>query len=330
MSHHFHFENPDLLHLLWVLLLQGLMLWWYWHWRRRTLHRLGSPQLEARLLLGFSTRRFWLKNILFAVVGMLIVTGIANPRRVETHTPPPKSSSDILIALDVSRSMLAGDVAPSRLKRAQQLSSDLIKTLPDDRIGLMVFAGDAFPQAPLTNDPAALLMFVGNASPESVNDQGTNFKSVLDLATRMFPPSEAGKALIIISDGENHQPDAVAAAENARKEGITIYTVLAGTAAGSTIPGPGNEPLRNYEGQVVRTRTDEVMMSEIARTGGGIALKLSDETLSQLTTALQQLRKTTVEMKEYQAYTSYYQWLILPALLLLIIDQLIPWQKKAS
>lgn len=323
-----HFENPDLLHLLWVLAIQALMLLFYWRWRTRTLQRLGTPQLEARLLLGFSTQRFWIKNAVFAVVVILIALAIANPRRVERKTPPPKESADILIALDVSRSMMAGDISPNRLTKAKQFASDLIKALSNDRVGLLVFAGDAFPQAPLTNDPAALLMFVNNASPNAVNDQGTDFASALQLAERMFPESEAGKALILITDGENHLPEAAAEAEKIHAEGITIYTAAVGTAGGSTIPGPTGDLLRDYAGQVVRTRTDEPGLRELARAGGGIAVNLSDDqALNTLLTEVQNLRKVTVESQAYTAYTSYFQWLILPALLLLLGEQLVRWRK---
>ena len=146
------FENPDLLHLLWVLALQAVMLLAYWRWRTRTLRHLGSPQLEERLLVGFSKNRFWAKNILFALVAALIVVAIANPQQMVREIPPPKASADVMIALDVSRSMLANDVTPNRLAQAKFFLETLVKSLRSERVGLIVFAGDAFPQAPLTNE----------------------------------------------------------------------------------------------------------------------------------------------------------------------------------
>lgn len=325
-----HFENPDLLHLLWVLALQALMLFFYWRWRTRTLQKLGTPQLEARLLLGFSPARFWWKNAIFASVVALIVLAIAHPRRAERVTPPPKEGADILIALDVSRSMLAQDIAPQRLAQAKAFARQLIQSLENDRTGLLVFAGDAFPQSPLTNDPAALLMFVQNASPDAVNDQGTDFAAAMGLAERMFPSDSAtGKALILISDGEDHGGEGVRAAEKARKSGIVVHCVSVGTAGGATIPGPTGGLLRDYEGNVVRTRSDEGALGAIARAGGGIALRIDEAgALTQLQKALQSLRTTAVEQQSYTAYVSYFQWLVLPALLLLILDQLLGWRRR--
>jgi Ca-activated chloride channel homolog len=325
------FENPDLLHLLWVLALQAVMLLAYWRWRTRHLRQLGSPQLEERLLVGFSKARFWIKNGLFAVVAALIALAIANPQKMVRETPPAKESADVLIALDVSRSMLANDVAPNRLTQAKTFVETLVKSLRSERVGLLVFAGDAFPQAPLTNDPDALLLFIKNAAPDAVNDQGTNFASAIELAQRMLPEnSDAGKALIIISDGENHTPEALEAAKKAKDGGLTIHVVGVGTVGGSSIPVATGNLLRDYSGQVVRTRLDESVLREVAQAGGGIYTKTGEgkNPLNDIKTAITNLRRTTVEQQTVTTYHSYFQWLILPALLLLIIEQMIWWRKK--
>ncbi len=324
------FENPDLLHLLWVLAIQAGMLAWYWWWRQRTLQHLGSKELEKRLLLGFSPQRFWLKNLLFAVIVSLIAVAIANPRKMTKLAPAKQQSADILIALDVSRSMLANDVSPNRLGKAKVFIQDLIKKLRNERIGLLVFAGDAFPQAPMTNDPEILLMFVRNAAPDAVNDQGTDFEAAIQTASRMFPPgSEAGRALIIVTDGENHTPDALAAAQKAKAdEDLTIHTVAVGTAGGSTIPSPIGGLLKDYNGQIVRTAVNESALRELAAAGGGIAVNLNNgNALDQLEKAVSQLRKTTVEAQASLSWKSYFQYLVLAALLLLIAEQLIRWRK---
>ncbi len=326
------FENPDLLHLLWVLALQAIMLLFYWRWRTRHLRHLGSPQLEARLLVGFSLRRFWIKNILFALVTVLIALAIANPQKMVRTTPPAKESADVLIALDVSRSMLANDVSPNRLSQAKIFVETLVKSLRSERVGLLVFAGDAFPQAPLTNDPDVLLLFIKNAAPDAVNDQGTNFASAIELAQRMFPESsDAGKALIIVSDGENHTPEALEAAQKAKEAGLTIHLAGVGTAGGSSIPVASGGLLRDYSGQVVRSKLDDAVLQDIARAGGGIYTKLGEgNPLNDIKTALTQLRRTTVEQQTVTSYQSYFQWLILPALLLLIAEQMVWWRKKTT
>jgi Ca-activated chloride channel family protein len=324
------FENPDLLQLLWVLALQAVMLLAYWRWRTRTLRQLGSPQLEERLLVGFSKSRFWIKNGLFAMVAALIALAIANPQKMGRETPPPKASADVLIALDVSRSMLANDVAPSRLTQAKIFVETLVKSLRSERVGFIVFAGDAFPQAPLTNDPDVLLLFIKNAAPDAVNDQGTNFTSAIELAQRMLPAeSEAGRALILISDGENHTPEALEAAQKAKEEGLTIHMVGVGTAGGSSIPVSSGNLLRDYSGQVVRTQLDATVLRDVAKAGGGIYTQLGEgNPLNDIKTAITQLRRTTVEQQAVTTYHSYFQWLILPALLLLVIEQLIWWRKE--
>ena len=323
------FENPDLLHLLWVLALQAVMLLAYWQWRTRTLRQLGSPQLEERLLVGFSKSRFWIKNGLFAMVAILIAIAIANPQKMARETPPPKASADVLIALDVSRSMLANDVTPSRLAQAKIFVETLVKSLRSERVGFIVFAGDAFPQAPLTNDPDVLLLFIKNAAPDAVNDQGTNFTAAIELAQRMLPAeSETGRALIIISDGENHTPEALKTAQKAKEEGLTIHVVGVGTVGGSSIPVATGNLLRDYSGQVVRTRLDATVLRDVAKAGGGIYTQLGEgNPLNDIKTALTQLRRTTVEQQAVTTFHSYFRWLILPALLLLIIEQLIWWRK---
>ena len=199
-----------------------------------------------------------------------------------------------------------------------------------ERVGLIVFAGDAFPQAPLTNDPDVLLLFIKNAAPDAVNNQGTNFAAAIELTQRMLPAdSDAGRALLIITDGENHTPEALEAVQKAHEEGLTIHVAGVGTAGGSSIPvSPGNL-LRDYSGQVVRTRLDETVLRSIANAGGGIYTKIGEgNPVNDIKTALNQLRRTTVEQQSVITYHSYFQWLILPALLLLIMEQMIWWRKK--
>ncbi len=324
------FENPDLLHLLWVLALQALLLGWYWYWRTQTLSHLGSKQLEHRLLLGFSPWRFWVKNLIFALIVALIAIAIANPRKVVKTTTAKRESADILIALDVSRSMLANDVAPNRLAKAKMFLQELLKRLRNERVGLLVFAGDAFPQAPLTNDPEILLMFVRNAAPDAVNDQGTDFEAALQTASRMFPSdAKAGRALIVVTDGENHTTGALSAAQKAKNDdGLTLHTVAVGTATGSTIPSPIGGLLKDYTGQIVRTAVNEPALRELAAAGGGISVNVQDsDALDKLELAIAQLRKTTVEAQTKATYRSYFQYLVFAALALLVVEQLLRWRK---
>ena len=325
------FENPDLLFLLWVLLLQVFLLWVYWSWRRRTLQRLGSPALAQRLLLGFSGRRFWLKNVLVGLALVLLVLAIANPRRLVKRNPPDRQSADIVLALDISQSMLARDVSPSRLEQAKIFAQKLIQALEGERIGLIFFAGDAYPQMPVSTDYEALMMFVRNANPEFIADQGTSVASAVELAGRMFEStSAAGRGLVLITDGENHTENAEASAQEAHDAGLTLYTVLVGTSGGVTIPLPGGRTKRDGMGRVVRTQADPALLRALARAGGGALFSADDgqTAVDALARELGRLQKTAVAAKAYDDYVLYFQWLLLPCLLLLMMEQVLWWRKK--
>jgi Ca-activated chloride channel family protein len=324
-------ENPILLHLLWALLLQALLLAVYWRWRQRTLRRLGSPALAERLLLGFSEKRFWLKNGLFAGAVALIVLAIANPQQAVRRTPPPQWSADVIIGLDISRSMLAKDAPPSRLEQAKKMIRDLVASLDGERIGLIFFAGDAYAQMPLSTDYEALLMFVNNATPDYITDQGTDFIPPIDLAARLFSSNpESGHALILISDGEQHAGLPLERARQAHGDGMIIHTVSVGADAGAMIPTADGYK-RDFSGAVIRTKANPGMLREIAAAGEGLSLSLNNSnTVPALTAAVNGLQKSAVEAKAYTDYVSYFQWLLLPALLLLVLEQVLWWRKKGK
>lgn len=325
------FESPDLLFLLWIVLLQAFLLWVYWQWRRRTLQRLGSPALAQRLLLGFSGRRFWFKNLLFGLALILLVLAIANPRRLVKQPAEERQGADILLALDISQSMLAKDVAPSRLEQAKLLGQQLVQALKGNRIGLIFFAGDAYPQMPLSTDYEALTMFFQNASPDFIANQGTAAASAIELADRMFESnSSAGRGMILISDGENHGENAPSAARDARTQGIALYTVRIGTAEGGSIPLAAGGFKRDVSGQVIRTKTDAAFLNDLARSGGGLSYDGSNPgaTVRALAQEMNRLQKTTIEAKAQTEYVLYYQWLLLPCLLLLLWEQLLWWRRR--
>lgn len=323
-------ENPILLHLLWALLLYALLLLVYWRWRQRTLQRLGSPALAQRLLLGFSEKRFWLKNGLFAAALVCLVLAIANPQQAVRRTPPPQLSADVLIALDISQSMLANDVAPSRLEQAKKLLLELVKSMEGERIGLIFFAGDAYAQMPLSTDYEALVMFASNASPDYITDQGTDFTPPIDLAARLFSSNpESGHALILISDGEQHEDLPLQRAREAYADGMIIHTVSIGTGAGSRIPTGRGDYKRDFSGEVIRSKANETLLRNLAQSAGGLALSISDtRAVSKLSDAVDGLQKSTVEAKAYTDYVSYFQWLLLPALFFLVLEQVLWWRKK--
>lgn len=325
----FRFENPVLLNLLWALALQALLLWVYWRWREQTLQRLGSPALAQRLMLGFSPGRFWLKNALFAAAVASVAIAIANPQQVVQRTSAPQSSSDVLIALDISESMLAKDAKPSRLEAAKTFISELAGALEGERLGLIFFAGEAYAQMPLSTDIDALVMFARNANTDFITDQGTNLVSAIELATRLFnSDSEAGRALIIVSDGEHHTADPIASARKAHAEGIVIHTVCVGVSSNATIPLPGGGFKKDFNSQVVHTNANPVLLRDIAKAGGGITLNADDNgAVKSIAREVGLLQKSAVESRAYTDYVSYFQWLALAALLLLAFEQLL-WQKN--
>ncbi len=322
-------ENPILLHLLWALLLYALILAVYWSWRQRTLRRLGSQALAERLLLGFSERRFWFKNLLFAGALILLVLAIANPRQAVRRTPPPHLGADVLIGLDISQSMLAKDAPPSRLAQAKKLIRDLVASLEGERIGLIFFAGDAYAQMPLSTDYEALLLFSQNATPDYITDQGTDFSPPIELAARLFASNpESGHALILISDGEQHKQLPLESARKAHADGMIIHTVAVGSDAGAMIP-TGSGFKRDFSGTAVKTKANPSLLREIAEAGGGKALSMTDPNVLQaLTAEVGSLQKTAVEAKAYTEYVSYFQWLLLPCLLFLVLEQVLWWRKK--
>ncbi|MBU6342397.1 MAG: VWA domain-containing protein [Bacteroidetes bacterium] len=327
------FENPDLLQLLWVLLFQAILLWMYWRWRTRTLRRLGSPALEERLLMGFSAPRFWIKNSLFALSLALMVFALANPQQAVEVAPPLHASSDVIIGLDISNSMMAGDVSGSRLKQAKAFAIDLIKALDGERMGLLFFAGAAFPQTPLSTDYESMLMFVQAAQPNFITDQGTDLKSAIDLGARMFTrEAGGGKAIILISDGENHEPGALETAEQAKTDSILLFTVSVGTATGAPVPADDGAFRKDFQGQTVRSAANAPFLTALAKAGGGEAFSLNDKStaIKGIKTAIAQLQKTVVKEKTRTVYRTYYQWFVLPILLLLLFEQLLWWRKKRT
>lgn len=326
----FRFENPILLHLLWAVALQAFLLWVYWRWRQQTLQRLGSPALAQRLMLGFSKKRFWVKNALFAAAVALVAIAIANPQQAVRRTPPPQQSADVLIALDISQSMLAQDAKPSRLEQAKRLILQLAEALKGERLGLIFFAGNAYIQMPLSTDVESLMLFARNASTQFITDQGTDIGAAIDLGARLFSSaSPAGRALLLISDGEHHEADLLARASKARSEGITLHTVCVGSASNATIPLPNGGLKRDFTGQVVRTNANPALLRDIAKAGGGLTLNADDgRAVSTLADEVRKLQKTTVEARAYTEHVSYFHWLVLLALLLLVVEEWVWWQKS--
>ena len=242
----------------------------------------------------------------------------------------------MIIALDVSRSMLAEDIKPNRLERAKQAITSLINHMQDDKIGMIIFAGDAYTQLPITTDYISAKIFLSNINTEIVSKQGTAITSAINLGAKSFTQdTEASKVIVIISDGENHEGDAVEAARLAAEKGIKIYTIGMGTPKGAPIPiGRGSTSsggfLKDRQGEVVISHMDPTMLSKIAAAGNGefFGASTSNVGLYQLYNKLNSLNKSEIETKVYSDYDDQFQYFILLSLILLITDMFILERKS--
>ncbi len=327
----FKLEHPDFLFLLEVLPLVLLAMVWYWFWRRQKMQLLGDTATLERVMNPLSKRRFWVKNGLLATAMGLLAMAAANPQRGVRQKTIAEKSADVMIVFDISNSMLAQDVTPSRLELSSIFARRLVQALAGERIGIVFFAGEAFLQMPLSTDYQAANMFLRSANPELVTEQGTAIPEAINLAVRSFDANPgAGRAVVIITDGENHDEDALRHAESAFEDGTVIYTVGAGTTEGGTIPMPGGRQKRDENNEVVKTALNEELIRDLAQAGGGKAFFVNQgqAAIEVLSNDLKQLQKRDVEMRSTTDFESFFQFLLLPAIILLLVEQWIYWRPK--
>jgi Ca-activated chloride channel homolog len=325
----FRFEHPE---YLWVLVLVPIV-WWGFRfvaaWRKAALARLGDASLVARLLpnQGKQPRPTLQHGLLLAALIFLII-GWANPQTGGKLEKTNRKSADIFIALDISQSMLSDDVRPSRLERARQFTSQLVESLKGERIGIIAFAGNAYLQMPLTTDYAAALLFIKSANPEMAPTQGTAIADAIDLAEQSFQAdNKHNKALVIITDGEEHDGDALDRAAEANENGLLVFTVGAGTSEGGFIPtyyAGKYDYKRDEKGEPVRTKINETMLQTLAEKGKGSYLNLANDTdrnlVAALKTDLERVQKRELEQRSYTDYESYFYWFLWGALFCLVIE----------
>ncbi|NDV59969.1 VWA domain-containing protein [Bacteroides sp. 519] len=323
----FRFEEPAYLYLLFVLPFLAAFYLYSNYRRRKALRSFGDPVLMAPLMPNVSKYRpdvkFWL---IFAAIALFAVL-LARPQFGSKTETVKRSGVEVIIALDISNSMLAQDAQPSRLDRAKRLISRLVDQLNNDKIGLIVFAGDAFTQLPITSDYISAKMFLESINPSLISKQGTAIGAAINLANRSFTPQEGvGRTIIVITDGENHEGGTIEAVKAAREKGIQVSVVGVGTPEGAPIPIAGtNDFQKDNEGNVVVTRLNETMCQEIAQEGQGVYAFLDNSNSAQraITGQIDNLAKSDVETTIYTDYNEQFQavaWLIL---LLLLIELLI-------
>ena len=333
----FRFEHPE---FLWMLALVPVILIIYaglFLWQKKQLKAFSNPRLLDRLVGGWSPRRKWLKAGLFALSIGLVIIALANPQWGSKREKVEARSADVIIALDISNSMLAEDVAPDRLARAQRIIERIIDQLKGERMGLILFAGNAYLQSPLTTDYSAVTLFVKGASPDQATTQGTDIGAVIDLAEKSFDPqNRTNKVLIIITDGEDHEEAALTRAKEAAENGLVIFTVAVGTPEGGFIPknhGLREDYLRDSDGKPVRSIVNLTLLKELAGQGNGLFFTYQDD--ARMAQAMQEridrLDKQQIEQRSFSEYESYFQPFLLIALLLLTLQWWLPnavWRKK--
>ena len=293
--------------------------------KRRQLSEFGDPELIAQLMPDASKSRPIVKFALLMVALSLLILAAARPQYGQQEKTLKRQGIEVMVALDISNSMLAEDVAPNRLDRAKQMLSKMIDNMVDDKVGLVVFAGEAFTQLPITCDYVSAKMFLHTISPKLIPTQGTAIGAALQTAIRSFgsQESDAGRAIILITDGENHEDDAIAAAKQAQELGIQVFVIGIGKPEGSPIPVPGtNDYIKDRSGQVVVSRLNEEMCQEIAQAGKGAYVRCdnTNTAMRALQQELDRIATTDIETTVYADYNEQYQSFVLIALLLLVID----------
>ncbi|MBR0196090.1 MAG: VWA domain-containing protein [Paludibacteraceae bacterium] len=330
----FRFANIE---ILWLLVTIPVFVAAYIAYTRRKRHQLeafGDAELMETLMPNASRVRPTVKFSIVMVALALLIFAAARPQFGQSERTEKRQGIEAIVALDISNSMLAEDVAPNRLDRAKQMLSKLMDNMSNDKVGLVVFAGDAFVQLPITCDYVSAKMFLNSIKPELIKTQGTAIGQALSTSIRCFgEQSDASRAIILITDGENHEDDAVVVAKRAKEEGIQVLVVGIGKPEGSPLPIPGTNNFRkDRNGNVVVSKLNEEMCREIAQAGGGIYVRCDNSNTA--TKAIQkELDKLATQEIETQVFTDYneqFQSFALLALLLLVIDFFIFNRKNKS
>lgn len=293
---------------------------------------MGDARLVKLLTSNFSPALFTTKFILLSAGFALGVVALMNPRQPGAADNVNRKGIDVVVALDVSKSMLATDLAPNRLERAKQFIIKLMTAMPDDRIGLVLFAGRSYLQMPLTADHGSAQLFVGSASPDAIPQQGTVISDALEMSLKAFNPKERRfKAIVLISDGEDHDAEAVKTAEEMAPQGVMINTVGVGSAEGSFIVDPATGQNKTDEfGATVVSRLNEETLRQIAEKTNGIYTKLEDseQSVSAVKDQLSQIEAKAYGDVSLINYKTFYMWFAGAMLLFLLLENFIPERKK--
>ena len=319
----FRFEDPQYLYLLVLVVVLALVRFLTYRNQRKRLRKFGDPKLLKELMPNVSRLRPSLKFWLLEAVLALLVVMLARPQMGTRISHEKRTGIETIIAMDISNSMRAEDVEPSRLVRSKMMVENLVDNFTNDKIGLIVFAGDAFVQLPITSDYVSAKMFLSSIDPSMMQVQGTDIATAIQMATHSFTQEQnIGKAIIIITDGEDHEGGAVEAAKEARNMGMTVYVLGVGSTKGSPIPDGRGDYMKDNTGQTVMSALNEQMCREVAQAGGGAYIHVENNSGAQrlLDEELDKLEKRETDSTIYSDYDEQFQAVGFIALLLLILE----------
>ena len=329
----FRFANTEILWLLLLLPLYILLLIYIRYRRTRRLARFATKDAFQRLTSYSSLPRFWWKSILLGFALIFLILGLARPQFGLKQTKQRRNAAEIMFVLDVSKSMLAEDVRPNRLERAKLEILQLMRKLKDDRVGLILFAGRAYVQLPITSDNVSAQMFISKANCEMISEQGTVLGDAIDLALNSFSPqADVGHAIVIISDGESHEGNPIEKAEEAAQKDVRIFTVGIGSPEGVPIPEVGGGVKKDANGNIIMSKLDEVTLSQIAAKANGIYMRAAagPSGLTPILDEIETMQRAEFEQVAYSVYDEQFQTAFIIALFffiasLLVMERKHPW-----
>lgn len=330
----YQFEHIGLLPLLAVIPLLILFFVLVLRWKKSTIKRIGDAVLVQQLIKGYSANKFLVKFISSVLAISLIILGIMNLQKPGTMENIERKGVDVMIALDVSKSMLAEDSKPNRLEVAKQLVNKLLNQLQNDRVGLILFAGRAYMQMPLTTDHGAARMYVQSAGPDVVPTQGTVISEALRLTNSAFNSKEKKfKSVILITDGESHDPESLKVAQELATNAIMINTVGIGSPEGAPIMDPlTNSYKKDPEGNTVISKLNEGELQQLAQSTKGVYVRLADpeQAVATIMQQLSTIEKTELEDSAFKDFKNYFQWFLGAAILFLMFEFFLPERKWNS
>ena len=320
-------EEPNYFYLLAIIpliIVGSFMVFW---WKKRAQRKFSNKNLLSQLAPNTSRFKSILK-LVFLIIGLsFLIISLTNPKMGTKLQTVKREGVDVVFALDVSKSMLAEDIAPNRLEKSKQIISKIIERLGSDRVGIIIYAGNAYPLLPITTDHAAAKMFLQNANPDLVSSQGTAINEALDLARTYYNnDDQTNRFLIIISDGEDHQEETKQVAQNISNEGVKVYTIGVGSENGGPIPIKLNGQLIGYKkdskGQTVITKRTENVLKDIATVANGIYIdgNKTEIPVNEIAKVIGSAQKSEFETKQFSDYKDQFQWFIGIGILFLIID----------